>query len=286
MSVALVTGTSTGIGQATAIALARKGHKVYAAMRNLAGAGELTKIATDEKLAVIPIQMDVDSDASVDLAIKGVLEAEGRIDVLVNNAGIGGGASVEETSLETFRAVMETNFFGVLRCAKAVVPSMRKQRGGCIVNISSVAGRIAMAPQGAYAASKWAVEAMSECLAQEMKAFNVRVALIEPGVIATAIFGKSAPPIADSPYPHTRRLTAVFAASLGNPASPFLVADQICEIVDGGSWRLRYPVGPDAEPYIAWRKSKSDEAFVALGGAGDAEFKAVVKADMGLDVIL
>jgi hypothetical protein len=119
-----------------------------------------------------------------------------------------------------------------------------------------------------------------------MKAFNVRVALIEPGVIATAIFGKSAPPIADSPYPHTRRLTAVFAASLGNPASPFLVADQICEIVDGGSWRLRYPVGPDAEPYIAWRKSKSDEAFVALGGAGDAEFKAVVKADMGLDVIL
>jgi NAD(P)-dependent dehydrogenase (short-subunit alcohol dehydrogenase family) len=286
MSVALVTGTSTGIGQATAIALARKGHTVYAAMRNLDAAGELKRIAAEERISIVPIRMDVDNDASVEGAIKGVFDAEGRIDVLVNNAGIGGGSSVEETPLDEFRAVMETNFFGVLRCTKAVVPSMRKQRGGCIVNISSVAGRMAMAPQCAYAASKWALEAMSECLAQEMKAFDVRVALIEPGVIATAIFGKAAPPIPDSPYPHLRRMMALFAASLANPASPFLVADQICEIVDGDSPRLRYLVGPDAEPVIAWRKGKTDEEMVAFGGASDAEYVARIKADMGLDVIL
>jgi NAD(P)-dependent dehydrogenase (short-subunit alcohol dehydrogenase family) len=147
-------------------------------------------------------------------------------------------------------------------------------------------GRIALAPQAAYAASKWALEAMSDCLAQEMRAFNVRVALVEPGVIATPIFGKGRPPIKNSPYPHTRRMAALFAASLTNATSPFVVADQIVEIVSGDSGRLRYPVGFGAAPFLAWRAGKPDEAFIALGAAADAEFAAVVKADLGLDVTL
>jgi NAD(P)-dependent dehydrogenase (short-subunit alcohol dehydrogenase family) len=101
-----------------------------------------------------------------------------------------------------FREVMETNFFGALRCIKAVVPGMRERRQGSIVNITSIAGRMALAPAAAYAASKWALEALSECLAQEMKTFNVRVAIVEPGVIATPIFSKAKPVPQDSPYPH------------------------------------------------------------------------------------
>ena len=143
--------------------------------------------------------LNVDDDASVESALGKVLADHGRIDVLVNNAGIGGGGSVEESTTARFREVMETNFFGALRCIKAVLPGMRERRHGCIVNVTSVSGRLALAPQAAYASSKFALEALSECLAQEMKAFNVRVAIVEPGVIATPIFSKAAPVSEDSP---------------------------------------------------------------------------------------
>jgi AraC-like DNA-binding protein len=129
---------------------------------------------------------------------------------------VSGGQSVEEVPMEVFRQVMETNFFGALRCIKAVLPTMRENHQGCIVNVTSVSGRIALASQAPYAASKWAFEALSECLAQEMKAFNVRVAIVEPGVIATPIFSKTGPARKDSPYPHLRRLEALFSASLTN----------------------------------------------------------------------
>src|SRR3984893_13427185 len=162
-------------------------------MRNLDGAGELQKIVSAEKLAVTVAALNVDDDASVENAISKGIAENGRIDVLVNNAGIGGGGSVEEVPMARFREVMETNCFGALRCIKAVVPGMRERRHGCIVNVTSIAGRMALAPAAAYAASKFALEALSECLAQEMKAFNVRVAIVEPGVIATPIFSKEAP---------------------------------------------------------------------------------------------
>ena len=172
MSIALVTGTSTGIGLATAVTLARGGHTVIATMRNLASAGELQKIVAVEKLPVTLAALNVDDDASVDSALGKVLAQHGRLDVLVNNAGVGGGGSVEENSTARFREVMETNFFGALRCIKAVVPGMRERRQGCIVNVTSLSGRLALAPAAAYCASKFALEALSECLAQEMKAFN------------------------------------------------------------------------------------------------------------------
>ena len=286
MTIALVTGTSSGIGLATAATLARGGHTVIATMRNLESAGELQKIVAAEKLPVSLAALNVDDDASVESALGKVLAEHGRLDVLVNNAGIGGGGSVEESSTARFREVMETNFFGALRCIKAVVPGMRERRHGCIVNVTSVSGRLAMAPAAAYCASKFALEALSECLAQEMKAFNVRVAIIEPGVIATPIFSKAKPIPDNTPYPHARRQRALFAQSLTNPTSPYIVGEKIREIVDGDSWQLRYPVGPDAVPFLKWRASKTDEEVVNLGGASDEEFKLLAKQEFGLDVNL
>lgn len=168
MSVAVVTGCSTGIGFATAAALARLGHEVIAGMRNPSGAPELAQLATAEKLPITVIRMDVDSDESVRSSFQTVFAEKGRIDVLVNNAGIVRGGPVEELEIEEFHKVMETNFFGALRCTQAVLSKMREQRSGHIVNVSSLAGRVAVAGQGAYAASKWALEAATEILAQEV----------------------------------------------------------------------------------------------------------------------
>ena len=185
MSTALITGSSTGIGFATALAFGRAGHKVAAAMRNPARAPELATVASNERLPITVYTMDVDADASVSGAIGRIAKEIGPIDVLVNNAGIERMGSVEELPLTDFRAVMETNYFGVLRCIQAVLPAMRQRRSGCIINLASVAGHIAASPQAPYAASKFALEALSECLAQEAKPFNIRVAIVEPGIIDT-----------------------------------------------------------------------------------------------------
>jgi len=119
-----------------------------------------------------------------------------------------------------------------------------------------------------------------------MKAFNVRVAIVEPGVIATPIFSKGRPIPPDSPYPHSRRLRARFAASLSKPTSPYVVGEKICDIVESTSWQLRYPVGPDAEPLLKWRASKTDEEIVRLGAATDEEYKSMAKREFGLDIVL
>jgi NAD(P)-dependent dehydrogenase (short-subunit alcohol dehydrogenase family) len=255
-------------------------------MRNLDRGRDLHKIAEKERLSIHLEALDVDSDASVSGAFAKVVAERGPIEILVNNAGIPGGGSVEETPLDLFREVMETNFFGAIRCIKAVVPSMRERRKGTIVNITSIAGRIASTPQASYAASKWALEAVSECLAQEMRAFNVRVAIVEPGVIATPIFTKARPLRESSPYPHTKRLRAIFAAALANPTPPSLVGDLIRDIVDGDSWQLRYPAGPDAIPVLKRRASKSDEQVVEEAAQSDEEFVNRVKREFGIDIKL
>src|SRR4051794_18810851 len=185
MGIAVVTGTSTGIGLATAVSLARAGHSVFAGMRNLDRGEELRRLSAKENLPITVVQLDVDSDSSVDAAIAKVLADHGSIDVLVNNAGIGGGGPAELVPLALYRQIMETNFFGSLRCIKAVLPSMRKRRSGCIINVTSIAGRMCTGMQSPYAASKWALEALSEGLGQELSPFNIRVAIVEPGVIAT-----------------------------------------------------------------------------------------------------
>jgi len=281
MSIALITGCSTGIGFATAVAMARTGHEVFAAMRNPAAASELAQ------LGIHIIQMDVDSDESVANAIRDVLAARGRIDVLVNNAGLGGGGPVEELGIAAFRQIMETNFFGVLRCTQAVLPGMREQRSGHILNVSSVAGRVATSPQAPYAASKWALEAMTEILAQEVRPFGIRVALIEPGVIATPIFGKVEHRAWSDNYPHMKRIMALFQAALQNPTPPSVVADKIAEIVNGQDTTLRHPVGPDAAGFLAWRASMTDEQWIAWNSIeSDEEWARNLKRDLGLDVQL
>jgi NAD(P)-dependent dehydrogenase (short-subunit alcohol dehydrogenase family) len=287
MAIAVVTGSSTGIGQATAATLARAGHTVYATMRNpKTGGDDLRKMAAHENLSLKFAALDVDSDESVRDTLAKILSDEGRIDVLVNNAGIGLGGAVEETPVTTFRAVMETNYFGALRCIQAVVPGMRERRSGCIVNVTSVAGRFSSAPQAAYASSKFALEALSECLAQEMKIFGVHVVIVEPGVIATPIFGKQQPASTDSRYPHTRRITELFRASLEHPVSPYLVGEKIREIVSSGTWQLRHPVGPDAAGLLAWRASMTDEQWVDWGALTDDEWVAYVRQNFKLNVSL
>jgi NAD(P)-dependent dehydrogenase (short-subunit alcohol dehydrogenase family) len=286
MALAVVTGSSSGIGLATAVALARAGHIVVAAMRNLDRGADIRRIAEQEKLPIHLAKIDVDEDKSVDEGFAKIVAEHGPIDVLVNNAGIPGGGVVEETTLGVFRQVMETNFFGALRCTKAVIPSMRERRHGTIVNVTSVAGRVAGASHGSYAASKWALEAVSESLAQELRPFNVRVAIVEPGVIATPIFTKAPAPTAESLYPFRKRLRALFAASLAKPTPPSLVGDAIRDLLASDRPRLRYPVGPDAEPWIRARANKTDEQMVQEGNETDAEFAVRVKRELGVDVKL
>ena len=286
MGLAVVTGSNSGIGLATAVALARAGHTVVAAMRNLDRGTEIRKIAEGEKLPIHLARLDVDDDASVGDAFSGVVARHGPVDVLVNNAGVPGGGPVEETTIDEFRQVMETNFFGGLRCIKAVIPSMRERRKGTIVNITSIAGRLATAPMASYAASKWAFEALSEVLAQEVRAFNVRVAIVEPGVIATPIFSKAPPPPKHSFYPHGRRLRALFAAALAKPVPPSVVGDVVRDIVEGDSWQLRYLVGPDTEPRLKARQSKTDEQVIAEAAQSDEEFLARFKRETGIDLVL
>ena len=286
MGIAYVTGTSTGIGMATAVSLARAGHTVYAGMRNPRREGELHAAATQENLPIRIVKHDVDADSSTRDAIGQVLAEAGRIDVLVNNAGIGTMGSVEETTLSDFRSTMETNFFGALRCIQAVLPGMRYQGGGCIVNVTSVAGRVATAPQGPYCSSKWALEALSECLAQEMKSFGIRVAIVEPGIIATPIFGKIKADLAGTKYPHKRRINELFRASLEQPVSPFVVGERIRDIVDSGTLTLRHPVGPDASGFLQWRASLTDEQWIAWGAMTDDEWVSYVRGTFGLNVSL
>jgi len=284
MSVILITGASTGIGLATAVTLARAGHDVVATMRTPARSPELAEITATEKLHITIHAMDVDDDASVKKAVSEILKQRGRIDVLVNNAGVGMMGPIEETPLAEFRQVMETNFFGAMRCIQAVVPGIRERKSGCIVNVTSVAGRLAMAPQAAYASSKWALEAASEILAQEMKGFNVRVAIVEPGVIATPIFGKAKLEPKETRYPHTKRIAAIFAAALQNPTSAYVVAEKIREIVEGESWQLRYPVGPDAAPLLAKRAAMTDEHWIdAQGNRDDAGWAARFEKTFGFN---
>ena len=286
MALALVTGSSTGIGLATSISLARAGHTVVSTMRNLERSGEIGRIAEREKLAIHLAKIDVDDDQSVREGFAKVVAEHGPIDILVNNAGIPGGGVVEETTLDTFRQVMETNFFGALRCAKAVIPSMRERRRGTIVNVTSVAGRVALASHSSYAASKWALEAVSESLAQEMRLFNVRVVIVEPGVIATPISTRAPAPTAESLYPFRKRLMATFAASRARPIPPSVVADAIRDIVASDNLQLRYLVGPDADRWIKARANKTDEQVVLQGNESDAEFAQRMKRELGIDVQL
>ncbi|HEY6183120.1 MAG TPA: SDR family oxidoreductase [Terriglobales bacterium] len=283
MESVLITGTSRGIGLEAALAFGRAGYKVHATMRNTSQSPQLAETVASEKLPVTISTMDVDSDESVRQAIVAIQQAHGPIDVLVNNAGIERSGSVEELPLSDFRAVMETNYFGVIRCIQALVPQMRQRRSGCIINVSSVAGRLTSPPLSSYMASKWALEALTEALAGEMKTFNVRVAIIEPGIIDTAMARRIGVPQSDSPYRQQVRFASLFEASLKNPAPPTLVAQKILEVAESSSWQLRHLVGPDAAPFLEWRNQMTDEEWVELHASEDETWYRRVERDFGMD---
>lgn len=283
MASVLITGTSKGIGYETALAFARAGHQVHATMRNPSQSPQLARAAARENLPITVLTLDVDSDRSVRDAIDAIHANAGPIDVLVNNAGVERAGSVEELTLDDFRAVMETNYFGAVRCIQAVAPQMRERRSGCIINVTSVAGRIAGPPLTPYAASKFALEALSEGLAGEMKTFNVRVAIVQPGIIDTAMARRIENRPRKSPYRQHERFAALFAASLQQPRPPSVVAQKMVEIVESGTWQLRHPVGPDAAPFLQWRGSMSDEEWIALNASDDETWYQRLNRDFGMN---
>jgi NAD(P)-dependent dehydrogenase (short-subunit alcohol dehydrogenase family) len=279
----LITGTSKGIGFEAALALGRAGHRVFATMRSLERGAALQTVVEREKLPVSVLQMDVDSDESVARASSAVRAEIGSLDALVNNAGIERAGSVEGLTMDDFKATMETNYFGALRTIRTWLPDMRRRRSGCIINVSSVAGKIACSPLTPYTASKFALEALSEALAQEMRPFNVRVAIVEPGIIDTGMARRIEDAQADGQYPQVRRFAHMFAASLEHPTPPTIVAEKIRDIIESGSQTLRYPVGPDAEGFLGWRASLTDDQWVEWGALPDDLWYERVKADFGLD---
>ncbi len=268
MTVTLVTGASTGIGRATALHFARAGHTVFASMRTPDTSGDaLRRAAEEEQLDLALVTLDVDQSESVDSAVGDILARTGRIDVLVNNAGVTKLTSVEEVPVEEAQAVFETNVFGVLRMMQAVLPGMRERREGTIVNVSSVAGRIVSAGHGIYAASKYALEALSEAIAIETKRFGIRVIVIEPGFISTPILDKgTAGQIGDGPYaPHLRRMQALYLNARGGADPPEVVAELIAEALDDPNPRFRYLAGKGAPPVIDGRARMTDEEWIDMG---------------------
>ena len=283
MKSVIITGTNKGIGFEAVLAFARAGYKVFATMRNLEAAATLKKHIADESLSVIIYKMDVDSEASVKNCIDTIIKEHGTIDILINNAGIERHGSIEELPMADFKAIMETNYFGVIRCIQAVLSQMRENKNGCIINVGSVSGKIACTPLSAYCASKYALEALTESLAQEVKPFNIRVSLIQPGIIDT----KMAHDISVdsfSKYPQVLRFGAMFEESLKQPTHPSLVTDTMLEIANADTWQLKHPVGPSALPFLGWRASMTDEEWIDWNAQTDEKWYNAVQTTFGMNV--
>ncbi len=276
MKNAVVTGSNSGIGLSTCITLAKAGYRVFAGMRSLAKGEELRATAEAAGVTVTLLQLDINDATSVDTAFAEVNKV-GPVDVLVNNAGVGGATPLELTPLDEHKQIFETNYFGTVRCLHAVLPQMRERKQGTIVNLSSVEGLLAVPNQAPYSASKWAVEGMSEALAHELKRFGVRVVIIEPGVIMTKIFDNSAEATRydkTSPYKDImRRNGKMFVAGFKQGTPPADVANVILESIETKDYKLRWPVGADARDMIAGRAKISDEDWVDMGDdLSDAEY--------------
>jgi NAD(P)-dependent dehydrogenase (short-subunit alcohol dehydrogenase family) len=284
MAIILITGSSTGIGFATAEVLARSGHQVYGTMRNPQKSPQLQALADKEMLPISILPLDVDDDKSVKEAVDGVLSREGHIDVLINNAGIENHGAVEEIPLEYFKTNMETNYFGTVRCIQAVLPSMRERKSGRIINVTSISGKMYSNFHAPYCASKAAVEALSECLAQEVTPYGIKVNIVEPGVIQTPIFEKSIPVDPQTNYPNIHRFMAFFYASLQHPAQAVVVGEAIRYIIESESEQLRHTAGPDAAPLLAWRSSLSDEDWIKSASMDQESWMKGMKEGFNLDV--
>jgi NAD(P)-dependent dehydrogenase (short-subunit alcohol dehydrogenase family) len=254
MSRVLITGCSTGIGRATAVELTKRGHDVVATARRPETIDDLDVAAK--------LSLDVDDDASV----RDAVAAAGEIDALVNNAGFGVSGPVEQVTLDHGRSIMETNFFGAVRMVQAVLGQMRERERGVIVNVTSLAGRVAPPLGGFYSASKFALEGLSEALHYEVGHFGIRVRLVEPGIFATAFQGKEYGFEITPPYDELEREWDTVRDLLTggqDPSGPEPVAAVIADAVESEEPRLRWPVGADAEMVLAVRSTSTDEEFEA-----------------------
>jgi len=262
--VALVTGSSSGIGFETALALARENYFTYASMRNTSKAGKIQEIAKKENLNLQVIELDIDKEDSIKSAVKKIQEQKGSIDVLVNNAGYGLFGCIEDITMDELKAQFQTNFFGVVSLIQEIAPIMRKQGSGIIVNVSSVAGRIGFPGTPAYISSKFALEGLSECMRYELSPFGIKTIIIEPGVIQTNFFSsmKVAYGKPGSPYKEiTEKVMngVKMMAEMGTP--PIEVAKTIMKAINTAEPLPRYVVGSDASMFLEAKKMKTDLEF-------------------------
>jgi len=262
--VALVTGSSSGIGLETVLALARDGYHTFASMRDVGKSGELEHAAKKENLSINVIELDVNKEESIVATIKKIISDNKRLDVLVNNAGYGQFGCTEDVSVDDFRKQFETNFFSIVKIIQEVAPIMRNQKSGIIVNISSVAGRIGLPGSSAYISTKFALEGLSECLRYELGQFGIKTTLIEPGVIKTNFFNSMKIPESNAD-PKYKELTEHILAGLKMMSelgtAPAQVADTVMKAINADEILPRYVVGTDAAMFLDAKKAKTDLEF-------------------------
>jgi NAD(P)-dependent dehydrogenase (short-subunit alcohol dehydrogenase family) len=267
--VAVVTGSSTGIGYEISLILARNGFLTYATMRNLNKCENIKSVATKENLPIRIKQLDVTDDVSVTNAIQTISSDAGRIDILVNNAGYGLNGAFEDLAMDEIKAQYETNVFGLIRTTQAVLPTMRRQESGTIINISSGAGRFGFPTGSAYVSTKFAVEGLSESMSYELEPFGIKVVIVEPGVIRTnfgdglVVAKKSQDP--NSPYSQMmQRSAAGFEKMMKNASSPDAVAKVVLNAIRDENPSLRYLAGSDVETWLGDKRKVADEEFYKM----------------------
>ena len=262
--IALVTGSSSGIGLETALSLARDGYHTFASMRDVRKAGELEYAAKKENIPVEIIELDVDKEESIISAVKKVVAKDERLDVLVNNAGYGQFGCTEDLTIDEFRKQFETNFFSIVRIIQEVAPIMRKQNSGNIINISSVVGRMGLPGSPAYISSKFALEGLGECLRYELGQFGIKTTMIEPGVIKTNFFNSMKVPESkiDPKYKTlTDNILAGLKMMVEMGTAPSQVADVVMKAIHDDEMLPRYVVGTDAAMFLEAKKMKTDLEF-------------------------
>jgi NAD(P)-dependent dehydrogenase (short-subunit alcohol dehydrogenase family) len=264
--VAVVTGASSGIGYETSLTLARNGFVTYATMRSLNKAENIKSAAEEEKLPLKIVQLDVTDDESVKDAMQSIISEASGIDVLVNNAGYGLVGALEDLAMEEIKSQYGTNLFGVIRVTQAVLPIMRKQKSGIIVNISSAAGRFAIPGQSAYVSTKFAIEGLTESIAYELEPFGIKVVLIEPGIVKTSMANNMviAKKSQDPSSPYYRLIENAVSSiehGLETRSSPHVVAKVVLKADTSENPNLRYLAGKDIETWMEAKRSMSDEEF-------------------------
>ena len=285
--VAVVTGANSGIGRATALHLAQQGYRVFGTVRSIEKAGKLQSRATELGITVELIEMDVADDASVQRGFADIFRTTDRVDVLVNNAGIGGNGVVEESTPQMYHDAFNVNVVGAIRCTQQVLPKMRARKSGTIVNITSVVGKFAAVAQAPYVASKWAFEGVSEELAQEVAPFGIRVVIIEPGVTKSSIFAKNidAPNQSGAYDAHYRRMFAFYAAGITNATPAEDVGILIHHAITTDTPQLRYACSWAGPEIVAGRAKQSDTEWVSMAASeNDSDYFDAFKTAYGVDL--